>query len=114
MLHAQRGSISVKKYFHYRFRPQTIGRSDAAREMARIFKQSFERRVRVGDTPGLLLSGGLDSRMVLACSDQQVDCFHFNDEPNLEYRAARSLAAAHGSPFQYFPMVTTGAGVSGE
>jgi asparagine synthase (glutamine-hydrolysing) len=101
ILRIRDGSYSVIPYFHYRFRPDTLGRQEAAHEIARVFKQSFLRRIRPEEKLGLLLSGGLDARMVLACSDSPIECFHFNDSKNQEFRSAKAISEVHGSAFNF-------------
>lgn len=61
--------LEEHEYYDFDFSKQTpISSTDAAKETARLFEQSIGRQL-LSDVPvGVLLSGGLDSRSVLAAS----------------------------------------------
>lgn len=56
----------------------------------------------VGDRdPGVLLSGGSDSRLLLAALDGEATAFHVSDWWNRETRTANRVAAHAGADFRY-------------
>jgi asparagine synthase (glutamine-hydrolysing) len=63
-------------------------------KLAQVLKQSVIRKTLENHHYGLLLSGGLDSRMVLACSDRKMTAFTFGDFENLEIKIAKEIAEA--------------------
>lgn len=75
---------------------------DAARAMAEALQAAVVRQSGTGaEAPGLLMSGGLDSRMVLAASNPgSLACFTTASyAENPELAIARQLADAHGRSF---------------
>ncbi|MEQ8284614.1 asparagine synthase-related protein [Thalassospira sp.] len=52
---------------------------------------------------GLLLSGGLDSRALVAASPTQLDCYTTCMQENNESDVARDVAAVAGMPFTFLP-----------
>lgn len=87
--------------FSYRGSPD-VPETDIAAQLAQALRRAVERRTlpRLG-RPAVALSGGLDSRVILACSlarDHGVafSCF---DEPNLELRTAERIARTLAVPF---------------
>ncbi|MBU3749664.1 MAG: hypothetical protein FGM52_04305 [Mycobacterium sp.] len=93
----QIGPTSVRSgnWFRYDYAPEAGSPRQWAESLAATFR-SATRNVQNSDT-NLLLSGGLDSRLVLACTTQPIRCVHFNDHINREAVTSKALAAAHGS-----------------
>ena len=73
-------------------------RSDdsASIELAELFRSSMRRRTTDGKRYGLFLSGGFDSRMVLAASTTPMACFTVGHSDNLEVECARAVADVRG------------------
>ena len=94
----QDGRVKKTRYFNITFRyggkPGSI--DDAAVELAGAFKRSVEKQLAGWNKAGLLLSGGLDSRAVLACMPDSTTCYTSYDRINNETRIAAKVAAASG------------------
>lgn len=108
------GGARVERYHRIGFQyvPGESSVDEDASRLAETLTAAIRLRVpRSG--AGLLLSGGLDSRMVLACSDAPVTAFTLADRENLEFRVARRLARIAGirhvavsrDPYHYVDMV---------
>ena len=95
----QDGRVKKTRYFDLGFsygeRPGDI--DDNAHEMAHAFKRSVEKRLSGWDKAGVLLSGGLDSRAVLACMPEWATCYTACDRINNETRVAAKVAATQGN-----------------
>ena len=63
------GTLTRERYWRWSEIPRAtpVPEADAARELARLLRAAVERRVRPGEKPSVMLSGGLDSRALLAC-----------------------------------------------
>ena len=97
------GRIALECWFQMDYRPERRTVTDWAEALADSFHRSARRCLRGTNRVGLLLSGGLDSRMVVAAVDDQITCFHFNDSQNREYETARRIAAVRDFEFTYLP-----------
>lgn len=92
------GPVKGGKWFSFDYAPESRTVDYWADSMADAFQTAARNVLAPGNT-SLLLSGGLDSRLVLASLDQPVECVHVNAFSNLEAKTALTLAEAHGSPF---------------
>lgn len=83
-------------------RPSTDSYARLLDRFATTFAQAVADRVDDGTT-GLFLSGGVDSRAILAALDTDVVGFHFNEqrEGNLEARLAERAAQVAGTEFEF-------------
>lgn len=93
-----------RSYIDLRYRgEEAIPESQLAEELAASLRRAVRRRTRkrFGRT-AVALSGGLDSRAILACVEdpEQVVAFTCYDEPNREVHVAESIARALGVPFE--------------
>jgi asparagine synthase (glutamine-hydrolysing) len=95
----QDGRVRKVRYFKLGFsygeKPGDI--DENADDLARVFKQSVEKRLVGWDEVGLLISGGLDSRAVLACMPDWVTCYTVCDRRNVETRIAEKTVATKGN-----------------
>lgn len=93
-------------YLPLEFRGNASDREeDLAEELAHAFRNAVAQRSR--STQGrcaVALSGGLDSRAVLASLDPSADAFAFTcyDAANLEFGSAKAIADAMNVPFRPF------------
>jgi len=93
----------IRRYFQLNYQPDK-GRDedDLAEELAGALRKAVRRRTlrRFGRT-AVALSGGLDSRAILACIENKDLAFAFCcfDEPNRELRIAKEIARALEVPF---------------
>lgn len=71
-------------------------------------RAAVRRRIPADGQPGLLLSGGLDSRMVLAAADKdakRIHCATVSAWENTETKVAQAVAEMAGAPFTMFKSV---------
>lgn len=83
-------------------RDETLSVREWTERIADALRLAARRRTaEILGKPGLLLSGGLDSRAILfgARDPSLVECATFCDRENAEARTAMQLAAAAGAPF---------------
>ncbi|WP_135366241.1 asparagine synthase-related protein [Halosimplex halophilum] len=92
--------LDDRQYWRPRYDPVDEPLSYFVRELAERFEAAVaDRMPRDGDY-GLLLSGGSDSRTVLAAADDPPDCYHMGDGWNREARYAKEAADAAGARFE--------------
>ncbi len=96
ILHYRDGNVTQAQYWEMTFEEEMKPESFFVDELAAAIKLSAERRTQGDLRFGLLLSGGLDSRMVLAASDKKMVCFTFGDFENREVKLARKIAETRG------------------
>jgi len=95
------GRVTVSPYWEMRYRPEAGSAKDYAAELAATFKRTVSHVSRGGARVAMLLSGGLDARMVVAAADGDLTCVTFGDYMNPEAETAREIAAAKGFGFQF-------------
>ena len=88
------GQYSIKRYWEKRHQPVEASEEEFAEEMAGIFARTMSRVG--GENPAIMLSGGLDSRMVFAACERPPRCLTIGDYENSEYRVAAKVAQARG------------------
>jgi len=70
----QNGEFEIKEYWDFKYEEDTnhnYSEDFYANELVKLFKQAVERRMKGNHKFGVLLSGGLDSRAVLAAIDKK-------------------------------------------
>ena len=68
----QNGEFEIKKYWDFKFEEDTDYSEDYyVNELVKLFKQAVERRMKGNQRLGVLLSGGFDSRSILAAIDKK-------------------------------------------
>jgi asparagine synthase (glutamine-hydrolysing) len=92
-----------RRYFEFSYRGDiSVPEEDLASQLAAALRRAVQRRTlpRLGPT-AVALSGGLDSRVVLACSVDKERTFAFccYDEPNRELRTAETIARSLSARF---------------
>ncbi|MFC2165100.1 asparagine synthase-related protein [Acidobacteriota bacterium] len=87
------GELSQTQFWTIRFSEENHPREYYAEELAEIIKKTIGRRTRDSKRYGLLLSGGLDSRMYMAASDRIDVCLTVGDFENREVLTAKKVAA---------------------
>jgi asparagine synthetase B (glutamine-hydrolysing) len=94
---------SKRRYFEFTYRGDPgVPESDLADALAAALHRAVARRTLVGLGPAAVaLSGGLDSRVILAnvASREQAFAFSCYDEPNRELRTAEAIARALSARF---------------
>jgi asparagine synthase (glutamine-hydrolysing) len=86
------GDLSLRPYWEMRYTDGHGKEKDYVNELAAAIQRSVKRRTEGNYRYGLLLSGGLDSRTVLAASDKKMSCFTIGDFRNREVKTAQRIA----------------------
>ena len=95
-------TIDEKRYWDMRWRPAGLSKRETAAALADALRHALARHTT--GRVGMLLSGGLDSRTLLAASPSPMPCFTTASyDDNTELTIAREIAARHGSP--HHPMI---------
>jgi asparagine synthase (glutamine-hydrolysing) len=98
---ADSDAVDQQQYWEPIYEPKDRPLSYFVYELAKRFEQAVaDRMPREDGDYGLLLSGGSDSRTVLAAADSPPDCYHMGDGWNREARCARQAAEAAGAQFE--------------
>ena len=98
----QHGRARVARYWELRYQ-DAAPRSPRhyAEDLAETLRGAVRRNLRSAKRAGLLLSGGLDSRAIIACSPVSLAAVTIADAENTEVEVARRLAAARDLPFTF-------------
>jgi len=96
VLRYREGNIIFNSYWERRYKEEKHPDKYYVDKLAEAIKKSVERRTRGNHRFGILLSGGLDSRTVLAGSDKKMVCFTVGDFGNREVNLAKRIAKAKG------------------
>lgn len=100
MCDARSGEIKVQPYWSYNdisFRPD-ISFDDAVVESGRLFRRAVRRMTSGAIRPGVLLSGGLDSRTILGCTERRpISSLSFGAKNSRDVQYAEKIAQMAGS-----------------
>ncbi len=96
-----RGTVKIEKYWNPYFSKRKMPKKDVSRALAELTADSLRERASDGKRYGLLLSGGLDSRLILAAADRPLSCVTVGFYENNECAVAKELAAAKGYPHHF-------------
>lgn len=91
--------------------PEKIDQDEIADELGRLFKQAVLDRCREGSRVGLTLSGGLDSRAILAAmppTDKPIVAVTFGKHECPDIRFARMAAAEKGAVHKVYEITSKG------
>lgn len=81
----------------------TLGQTAMAERLADALRDSMQTAMSDGRRYGLLLSGGLDARALLAAAPRAPVCFTTTPKPNNELAVATELARLRGAGHVYIP-----------
>lgn len=95
------GAQRARQYWQPRYRPVDRPFSSFVERFASCFERVLNERLADDLTYGLLLSGGSDSRLVLAASDADLVGYHLSDWMSDEARIAERAALTAGAPFRW-------------
>ncbi|SFL04540.1 asparagine synthase (glutamine-hydrolysing) [Halogranum rubrum] len=98
------GTTSIDRYWTPHYDPVDASRSEFAARLAETMKTVVEDRTDREETNGLLLSGGSDSRLLLAAFDAldiPVRTYHLNEWENREADIARRAADVVGAEYEF-------------
>jgi asparagine synthetase B (glutamine-hydrolysing) len=103
-VHADRAaSLSARRYFSFEYRADPdVREEELGEELSATLRRAVRRRTlpRLGRS-AIALSGGLDSRAILASAVDATEALAFTcfDQPNRELRCAESIAQSLSAPF---------------
>jgi asparagine synthetase B (glutamine-hydrolysing) len=111
VMRVNRRGTSVRSYWQLRWRHPDFSERQGAELLADALRQAMSRQSD-GPDVGLLLSGGLDSRLVLAASSRRPKCWttaSFEDNPELALaRAVAGVLGAEHNTILVDPAATLG------
>jgi len=96
VLHYRDGNISFAPYWEMKYKKEEHSEKYYVDRLAEALKRSVIRRTQGNYRFGILLSGGLDSRTVLAASYKKMLAFTVGDIKNREVKTAKRIAGARG------------------
>jgi asparagine synthase (glutamine-hydrolysing) len=91
------GTISFDTYFQRIYHEEERSENYYAGKLTELLKTVVARKTKGDYRYGILLSGGMDSRVILAASENSPVCFTVGDYENREVKTAKIIAAAAGS-----------------
>lgn len=97
-------TVRPRRYWSIQYnRDENLTVGDYAEGLANALAISIQRQTRNPNHMALLLSGGLDSRTVLACVSDPITAITIADFENREVKIAKQLAATRSCPFIFIP-----------
>jgi asparagine synthase (glutamine-hydrolysing) len=100
-LRFREGRVEVAPYWTLRYRPEQGSIDEFADQLATTVRRAIGRIAARSGRIGILLSGGLDARMLVAAVDTNAVCYTFGDYENFETSVARRVAEAKGLTFRF-------------
>lgn len=91
----------VQRYWHLRWREPGFAREELPERLAEGFRKSVGRRLSRDLRHALFLSGGLDSRIILAAAKEPPTCLTLGDEETEQIRCAREAAELSGAEHSF-------------
>jgi len=95
------GQLSLARYWNAGSVTDRLPERHHVEALSDALRRSVARKTRGNHPLGLLLSGGLDARTVVAASQKPMTAFTFGDYENREVRTARRIAEAARFPHIY-------------
>lgn len=95
------GQVTFETYWRPVFEPVEKSTAEFVDEFTELFQDVVWERMREDREYGLLLSGGSDSRLILAAADKPITCYHMNEWMNEEAQTAKQVAEATGNEFVF-------------
>jgi len=90
------GRVSTRRYWRLHYVPDEGTEEEFVERLAEGIRRSVRLRTGNGVRTGVLLSGGLDSRTLVAASDAPMRAYTVGDYMNREVRTARRVARTKG------------------
>lgn len=94
-------TAEIETYWQPSFEKSGASVSELANELANALKHSIKLKTSDNPLSCIFLSGGLDSRSVLAAFPGRPVCFTLANSKNVEYQVASRLAAIKGAEHRY-------------
>ena len=98
------GAAKVKRTHTPNFRKREKNFRRQVLDLSDLIVQAVGRRLSDGKKAGLLLSGGLDSRVPLAVRKDTFSCFTLGYKKNNEFQVASEVAALDGHSHRFLPL----------
>ncbi|MCH7661612.1 MAG: asparagine synthase [Euryarchaeota archaeon] len=95
------GKSETTVYWRPEYRPLDRSYSYFVREFADRFERAVADRTQEDAEYGVLVSGGIDSRLIAAALGSPVTGYHMNEWENREARIAREVADVAGHDFEF-------------
>lgn len=102
------GHVRVESYHQMRFRDPSFPRKEAPRRIAEGISRAVDRALPDGTPAAMLLSGGFDSRVLLAAARRPVIGITQALHRNREVEIAEEVARAAGIPWHLLPIEPQG------
>jgi asparagine synthetase B (glutamine-hydrolysing) len=96
VLEFHQGRLSTRKYWRLHYVPEPGDEDELADRLAQTIRRSVQARTADGLRKGVLLSGGVDARTLVAAADAPMTAYTMGDYDNREVRIARRTARAKG------------------
>lgn len=94
--------LNQQTYWSPKFQQLDLSFSEIVNRFQEIFTEAVRDRIDENRKNGLLLSGGSDSRAILAAFDGELTAFHMNElSENIEAQLAKEIAETAGVQFQF-------------
>ena len=97
------GRVLRRRYHRLRYGPGEGSFDDYVERLCEALRRSALRATRDGLRMGVMLSGGLDARTLVAASPAPMIAYTVSDTLNREVRLARRIAQAKGWPHVFLP-----------
>jgi asparagine synthase (glutamine-hydrolysing) len=94
-------SLDVRRYWTMQWRQPFSSKEDAGEALAEQVRRAVSRRANGSLRVGLLLSGGFDSRLVLAAAGRGISCITQAASHNREVGIAERVAQLMGAEFRF-------------
>lgn len=93
------GTTEAERYWYPHYDPRNVSRDFFVRELARRFRAAIDDRTADGADYGALLSGGIDSRLIVGVSSPRI-AYHLTGWESEETKTAREVARVAGCTFR--------------
>ena len=88
------GNILINKYWHIKYSKQIFKGTKLINKISHSLKRSVDAHMSDEKNFGLFLSGGIDSRAIMAASEKYMECYTSGVKKNNEYKIASKIALA--------------------
>ncbi|MEM4782015.1 MAG: asparagine synthase-related protein, partial [Halalkalicoccus sp.] len=95
------GESETTVYWRPEYRPLDRSYSYFVREFAELFEQAVADRTPEDAEYGVLMSGGIDSRLIAAALERSATGYHMNEWENREAEIAREISDLAGHEFEF-------------
>lgn len=104
ILTISKGKFSIENYWDFNFQEKAFSEAYYVEELVERFKRAVTMRMQDEHRKGLFLSGGLDSRSILAAADGKLHTVTFGVKGSQEAKIARTVAGELGAENEFFEL----------